>query len=108
MNKLFIIDYLKIDDIAHEKEFVDAITSNFISKKARDYSYFIINDKKLSAQTIHKTLESKIDFKTDFIVVDLENFFGTFNEDAIRWLFEKFPDIDFINKANILAKTEKK
>ncbi len=92
MKDPYIIIYDNFDDPEHENLFVEAITSNFVSKKGRENMYIIINDKELNSVDIFELIKSKLDIESNFIVVKLDDFYGTFNYHALEWLKHKFPD----------------
>lgn len=98
MKEPYIIIYNSFDSPKDEVLFIEAIASNFISKKGRDNMYIINSDKGLFAADIHKLLTSKLNIESDFLVVGLSNFYGTFNNDGIKWLKKEFPDINWLHE----------
>lgn len=97
MNRAYIINYNTFDNPEDEKIFIEAITSNFVSKKVRENTYAIVNEKNLGASDIHKMIKSKIEIDSSFIVVSLQYFYGDFLPEGLKWIKETFTEINWIN-----------
>ena|ERR1700757_2375755 len=99
MNSPFVIVYDNFLDKTNEAQFIEVLTSSFISKKGKNYMYFISVDteKYKEAKDIYNLLASKLKFDSSFIVIELSNFYGAFSSgDVLDWVKEQFPNWHFI------------
>jgi hypothetical protein len=95
MNKSsFIIISETISDTLQMGQFTEAITSQFVTKRAREQSFLIVSEGK-DAKEIFQMIESKMTSKINFLVVEFENFYGYFIDDSVAdWLRTHFPKFD--------------
>lgn len=98
MKEPYVIVFEQISDKTKKEEFAELIRSNFISKKGTSFSFIISAQDVKQTKEIFDIIESKLSFKADFFVVEMNNFYGNFYPDALTWMYEQFPSSNFINR----------
>uniref|UniRef100_UPI00404B57CA hypothetical protein n=1 Tax=Flavobacterium sp. TaxID=239 RepID=UPI00404B57CA len=98
MKKPFFIIHDKIIDPVQASEFTEVLTSNFISKKAKEDAYVIIVED-MDSKEVYELLASKLSFDSRLMVIEMTNFYGFFITGAVfEWLKESFPTWNWIKK----------
>lgn len=95
MKKPFLII---IDDIISAEilnEFSDVITSSYPSKKGKQNIFVIAAEEKETPKDIVTIFRSKMKSKLDFIVIELDKFYGFFPQPVIDWIKITFPNRTF-------------
>lgn len=84
------------DSDSLKNDLLEVVRSNFPSKKARQ-SVMIFSSEIKSSREVYELIESKTKPKiSNFFVIELNNFYGVFNEDALNWLRDQFPNDKFV------------
>lgn len=82
-----------------QNEFLEVITSNYVSKKLEKFSAISISaEDEISPQEIHKNLKAKLKTGVSFIVIKMAAYFGNFPLGVFDWIKSTFPDKDYINQ----------
>jgi hypothetical protein len=97
MKKSFAIIFDPIIQESDEKKFVEAIRSKYVSKKAKNNMYIIISDHDESSKLIYDDLFSRMNFPISFLVIQLDSFYGLFQEEAVSWLRDQFPKHNWVD-----------
>ncbi|MBE7661258.1 hypothetical protein J2Q11_12535 [Tenacibaculum finnmarkense genomovar finnmarkense] len=107
MKKPFIITFEDIKDKSKMEEFSETIRSNFISKRGTNNSYIINVQGIKNAKEIFELIQSKLSFDASFFVSELDHFYGHFNNEALEWMFEQFPEKEWTKKDNNIQDEKK-
>jgi len=91
MKKAFIITFDTISDPKIALAFNEAITSNFISKKATGNSIIIVAGPEHDAKTVFDLLSSQLGKEVSFLVINLDGFYGALNDGVFDWYKTQFP-----------------
>lgn len=95
MKKAVIIIY---DDVptANMENFLEAIRSNFVSKKGKSNVFIVIVESTTDPKEVFDIVEKSTNFKPDILVVSMEKFYGYFiDEGAVEWLKSQLPDVNW-------------
>ncbi len=92
MRAIYAIIFDTIDDSSNFTNFEETIRSYYISKKAKHNVFFVIAANS-SSKIIFDNLQSKFNFIPSIMVVRLGEFYGSFDDSAIKWMHEQFPDL---------------
>ncbi len=95
-NQAFLIVFDRIDEHSSKEELIETIRSLYVSKLANSNSYAIIAKKDSSCQDIYNSIFSKLDSKTNFIVIEMGAFYGNLTPDCVNWLKEQFPESNWL------------
>lgn len=91
MKSPFIIVFDDIADKANIAILVEVITSNFVSKKAKENLFIIVSEDKKTKE-VFELVKSKINFSASIIVIELNSFYGNFFDiGTANWIKETFP-----------------
>jgi hypothetical protein len=87
-----------INDTANElqvEKFVAAISANYANIKGGENVIIIKTDDNEEPKVIYEKITKKT-IGIDFIVLELDRWYGDMYDETVEWLKENFPNIEFI------------
>jgi hypothetical protein len=101
MNKPYIIIFENIPEKQNEESFFEVIRSSYVSKKANDNIFIISVPDDTSASKIYINITDKLNVNISFLVVKLNDFFGSLTENIFQWIRDTFPDIIIASESEV-------